>query len=58
VEEMLVRIKEKLVDISHNMALLMPSLANKFRTFWEVGGSNLVLESHEKIGDSKYIGNK
>jgi hypothetical protein len=58
VEEICVRLEEKVVDISHNMALLMSSLANKFGTLREVSGSNLVVESHEKLGDCKYIENK
>jgi hypothetical protein len=40
VEEILSRLEEKVVDISHNMALLMAALEKKFRPSREVGGSN------------------
>jgi hypothetical protein len=44
-----VRLEEKFVDISCNMALLMVALMNKFGPFREV--SKVVLD--EKMGDSE-----
>jgi hypothetical protein len=34
VEEIFVRLEEKVIDISHNMTLLMVALANKYQTIW------------------------
>jgi hypothetical protein len=42
------RLEEKVFDISRNMALLVVALANKFRPFKEVGGSNSKVGSDEK----------
>jgi hypothetical protein len=39
-EERFTRIEEKVVHISHNMALLLETIENKFGAFGEVGGSN------------------
>jgi len=41
-------LEEKITDISHNMALLMASLANNFGPFGDVGGFNLEFGSDEK----------
>jgi hypothetical protein len=46
-----VRLEEKVVDISCNMALLMVALANKLRPFGEVGGSNSEIRSEGKLGE-------
>jgi hypothetical protein len=53
VEEIFARLEEQVIDISHNMALLMVALENKFRPFGEVGGSNSEVGSNEKLGDSE-----
>jgi hypothetical protein len=53
VEERFVRLEEKVVDISCNMALLMVALVNKFGPFGEVGGSNSEVGLDEKLGDSE-----
>jgi hypothetical protein len=39
-KERFLRLEEQVVDISHNMAILMEAPTNKFRPFQEVGGSN------------------
>jgi hypothetical protein len=48
-----VRLEEKVVDISHNMSLLMVALASKLRPFREVGGSNSEIRSDGKLGDNE-----
>jgi predicted neutral ceramidase superfamily lipid hydrolase len=52
-EESFLRIEEKVVDISHNMSLLMVVITNNFGPFREVGGSNLKYVSYEKLRDSE-----
>jgi hypothetical protein len=39
-EEIFVRMEEQVVDISHNMSLLMATLERNVRPYGEVGGSN------------------
>jgi hypothetical protein len=39
-EEGFVRLEEQVTDISHNMSLLMATLASKLRLIREVGDSN------------------
>jgi hypothetical protein len=53
VEEKFLRLEEKVVNISRNMAFLMESLAKKFGPFREVVVSNSEGGSDEKLGDSE-----
>jgi hypothetical protein len=48
-----VKLEEKFVDISCNMALVMVALENNFGTFGEIGIYNLEVGSDEKPRDSK-----
>jgi hypothetical protein len=48
-----VRLEEKVIDISHNMSLLMVALASNLRPFREVGGSNSEIRSDGKSGDNE-----
>jgi len=48
-----VRVEEKVVDIYHNMSLLMEALASKLGLFEEFGGSNSKIASDKKLGDSE-----
>jgi hypothetical protein len=50
-EILFVRLEEQIIDISHNMAFLMTTIANNFGLFWEVGGSNSKVGSDEKPRD-------
>jgi len=52
-EERFMKIEEKVVDISSNMALLMEALSNKFETFEEVGSSKLEVGLDEKSIDGE-----
>jgi hypothetical protein len=52
-EERFARLEDQVVDISHNMSLLIMALANKFGLFREVGGLNLEIGSDEKWGDNE-----
>jgi hypothetical protein len=45
--------KEKFVDISHNVSLLMETLASKIRSLGEAGVSNLKIISKGKLGENK-----
>jgi hypothetical protein len=54
-EERFSRLEEKVVDISHNMALIMASLENNFIPFEEVGFSRLEVRSEEKPIDSENL---
>jgi hypothetical protein len=45
IEEIFVRLEDQVIDISHNMALLMASIANLLKLFGEFGGSNLETKS-------------
>jgi hypothetical protein len=47
------KLEEQVIDISHNMALLMVALENKFGPFGEVGGSNSEVGLDEKLGDNE-----
>jgi hypothetical protein len=53
VEEIFVRLEEKVTDISHNMSLLMVALASNLRPFREVGGSNSEIISEGKLRDNE-----
>jgi hypothetical protein len=55
VEDKVVRIEEKVIDIYHKMALLMVDLVKKFKPFGEVGGSNSEFGLDEKLGDSEDV---
>jgi hypothetical protein len=46
-------LEEQVIDISHNMYLLMESLANNFGPFGEVGGSNIEVGMDEKSRDNE-----
>jgi hypothetical protein len=48
-----VRLEEKVVDISRNMALLMENLTNNIRLLREVGCSNLETRSKVKPRDNE-----
>jgi hypothetical protein len=52
-EEIFLRLKEKIVDIFCNMSLFMVALENKFGHFKEVGGSNTEVGYDEKLGDNE-----
>jgi hypothetical protein len=52
IPEIFVRLEEKVVDISRNMAL-MAVLWNKFGTFGEVGSYKSKVGSNEKLEDSE-----
>jgi hypothetical protein len=43
----------QVTDISHNMAILMAALENKFGPFREFGSSNSKVGSDEKYGDNE-----
>jgi hypothetical protein len=48
VEETFSKMEEQVIDISHNMPLLMVALGNMFGHFWEVGVSNSKVGLDEK----------
>jgi hypothetical protein len=49
-EERFLKLEEKFVDVSRNMALLMEALASNLEPFEDVGGSNSEIESKGKQG--------
>jgi hypothetical protein len=50
-EERFEQLEVQVFAISHNMNLLMETLASKLRPFGDDGGSNLEIESEGKSGD-------
>jgi hypothetical protein len=48
-----VRLKEQVIDISCNMALLMADLERNIGPFGEARGSNLEIRSEEKPGENE-----
>jgi len=55
-EESFESLEAQIVDINHNMNLLMAALASKLESFGYYGGSNLEIESEVKSGDREDSG--